>query len=192
MNHFSKETYQKITNTISEESRTDNWYDATYETYIRILEDNKLDNGSKGFYNPDDIVLAASFAFSWLARIPSLPTPSFRLDAPVDVIHHLYQIDRGEFNADTDKEVINELVSKLDNSVVAVSKMLHFLSPNYFSIIDSKVIASWNKLFPQHKLPKKIDINRYMTYAQLMRDWSAKSGIELRELEKALFKYQEN
>ena len=49
MNHFSKETYQKITNTISEESRTDNWYDATYETYIRILEDNKLDNGSKGF-----------------------------------------------------------------------------------------------------------------------------------------------
>ncbi len=189
MKSFTKETYEEIKANKPKELRTGYWYDATYETYIRILEDNKLDKGSKGFYDPDDIVLAASFAFSWLARIPSLPKKTNSLDDLVGIIHRFNQIDQGVYDTEMDEKIIKELVSTYDNSVVAVSKMIHFLSPNYFPIIDSKVIESWNKLFPVYKLPKKIDIDRYLIYAKYMRDWSLKSGVSLRELEKAIFEF---
>ena len=67
--------------------------------------------------------------------------------------------------------------------------MLHFLTPNYFPIIDSKVINTWNKWFPQYKLPKKVNVKQYLDYAQNMRDWSVKTGVSLRDLEKALFRF---
>lgn len=192
MSSFSIETYKNIRGSAPKDLRTGNWYEATYDSYIQILEDNKLDRGSEGFYNSDDFLIAASFAFSWLARIPTLKKPMFDLDKPVDIIYHLNQIDNKVYNAEMDEKMISELVSKLDNSVVAVSKMLHFLSPNYFPIVDAKVIESWNILFPEHRLPKKIDIERYLHYSHLMRDWSAKTGITLRELEKALFEFKSN
>jgi thermostable 8-oxoguanine DNA glycosylase len=68
--------------------------------------------------------------------------------------------------------------------------MFHFLSPNYFPIIDSKVITAWNEWFPKHKLPKKITVQKYLEYADLMREWSKNTGVSLRELELSLFEYE--
>lgn len=190
MNHFTEKTYNKIVvGARQQDLDTESWYKSTYEHYLRILESNKLDNDSKGFYNPDDFVVAASFAFSWLARIPRLHNNDFPF-VDTEVVHYFYEIDSGNSNPEMDEKIITRFVSCLDNSVVAVSKMVHFLSPNHFPIIDSKVIETWNHFFPQHRLPKKVSIHQYLQYAQLMRDWSSKSGVSLRELEVTLFNYE--
>jgi len=150
-----------------------------------------MEKGKIGFYGPDDFVLAASFAFSWLARIPRLHYSSgveFPF-ADAKLCAYFYNIDNGLFNSALDLEIVNELTVHLDNSIIAVSKMLHFLTPNYFPIIDSKVINTWNKWFPQYKLPKKVNVKQYLDYAQNMRDWSVKTGVSLRDLEKALFRF---
>lgn len=188
MNYFTEETYKLLKSNVADAQRTDPWYQATYENYIYILQENKH-QGSEGFYNYDAFVLSASFAFSWLARIPTFYKNGFDIEEPVKIIHHLHQIDEKEFDPQMDEQMITELVSIFDHSVVAVSKMIHFLSPDYFPIIDSKVIKSWNNVFPEHKLPQKIDVKRYLEYAKHMRLWSKKSNVSLRNLEIALFKY---
>ena len=190
MNYFTNETYNLLKSNKREAQRTDPWYNATYENYISVLEDNKH-QGSKGFYSYNAFILSASFAFSWLARIPTFYKDGFNIEEPVKIIHHLHNIDAAEFDTQMDEEMIIELVSIFDNSVVAVSKMVHFLSPDYFPIIDSKVIITWNQIFPEHKLPKTIDIARYLEFSQKMRTWSVETGIKLRDLEIALFQYQQ-
>ena len=192
MNYFNEDTFNQIKKgELKTSLDTEIWYNKTYSNYLRILESNKMEKGKIGFYGPDDFVLAASFAFSWLARIPRLHYSSgveFPF-ADAKLCAYFYNIDNGLFNSDLDLEIVNELTVHLDNSIIAVSKMLHFLTPNYFPIIDSKVINTWNKWFPQYKLPKKVNVKQYLDYAQNMRDWSVKTGVSLRDLEKALFRF---
>tara|TARA_B100000963_G_C22441075_1_gene586591 strand:- start:119 stop:712 length:594 start_codon:yes stop_codon:yes gene_type:complete len=194
VNYFDKNTYDKIRSLEKDVvNHTDLWYDSTYDDFIRILEDNKLEKGQKGYYGPDDFLIASSFAFSWLARIPRVyENDNFRFPN-ISVYHSEYfnKIDKREFNENNDFKIFTEFVEILDNSVVAVSKMFHFLSPNYFPIIDSKVVSSWNLWFPEHSLPKKISTKKYLFYAKLMRNWSSKTDLSLRSLEKALFKCNE-
>ena len=146
MNYFNIDTFNQIKKgELKTSLDTELWYDKTYSIYLRILESNKIEKGD-GFYDPDDFVLAASFAFSWLARIPRLYYSSgVRFPfADAKLCGYFHNIDKGQFNSALDLEIVNELTEHLDNSIIAVSKMLHFLTPNYFPIIDSKVIITWN------------------------------------------------
>lgn len=189
---FNKETYNKIKNSGKDtEFDTERWYSISYSEFIRILETNKNEQGTPGFYDPTDFVLAASFAFSWLARIPRLNQSNYSYPfADAAIVSYFFEIDRGNFDKDLDFEIISGVSKNLDNSIVVVSKMFHFLSPNYFPIIDSKVIQSWNEWFPEYKLPKKITVEKYLLYAQLMREWSKNTGLSLRNLELSLFHYE--
>ena len=191
-NQFNKETFNKIKNSGKDtEFDTERWYSISYSEFIRILETNKNEQGTPGFYDPADFVLAASFAFSWLARIPRLNQSNYLYPfADAAIVSYFFEIDRGNFDKDLDFEIVSGVSKNLDNSIVAVSKMFHFLSPNYFPIIDSKVIQSWNEWFPEYKLPKKITVEKYQLYAQLMREWSKNTGLSLRNLELSLFHYE--
>ena len=188
-NQFNLETYNKIQSLKSNILHdTERWYSSSYSEYIRILETNKLEFGTPGFYDSSDFVLAASFAFSWLARIPRLNHSRYSYPfGDAAIVSYFFEIDRGNFDKDLDYEIVSGISKNLDNSIVAVSKMFHFLSPNYFPIIDSKVIHSWNEWFPEYKLPKKITVEKYLLYAQLMSEWSKNTGVSLRELEVSLF-----
>lgn len=192
-NQFNKETYNQIKNSGKDtELDTERWYSSSYSKFIRILETNKIEQGTPGFYEPSDFVLAASFAFSWLARIPRLNHSRYSYPfADAAIVSYFFEIDRGNFDKVLDYELVSGVSKNLDNSVVAVSKMFHFLSPNYFPIIDKKVIYSWNKLFLEYKLPKKITVNKYLLYAELMREWSKNTGLSLRDLELSLFRYND-
>lgn len=191
-NQFNLETYKKIQSFKSNNLQdTERWYRNSYSEYIRILETNKLEFGTPGFYDPSDFVLAASFAFSWLARIPRLNHSRYSYPfCDAAIVSYFFEIDRRNFDKELDYEIVHGISKNLDNSIVAVSKMFHFLSPNYFPIIDSKVIAAWNNWFPEYKLPKKITVQKYLLYADLMREWSENTAFSLRELEVSLFHYE--
>jgi hypothetical protein len=191
-NQFNLETYKKTHSFKSNNLQdTERWYSSSYTEYIRILETNKLEFGTPGFYDPSDFVLAASFAFSWLARIPRLNHSLYSYPfCDAAIVSYFFEIDRGNFDKDLDFEIVSGVSKNLDNSIVAVSKMFHFLSPNYFPIIDSKVIQSWNEWFHEYQLPKKITVKKYLLYADLMRVWSKNTGVSLRELEVTLFHYE--
>ena len=191
-NQFNIDTYNKIKSLKRKtEQETEKWYLYSYINYIRIFETNKREFGTPGFYEPSDFVLAASFAFSWLARIPRLHNSIYSFPfGDAAIVSYFFEIDRGNFDKELDFNIVSGVSKNLDNSIVAVSKMFHFLSPNYFPIIDSKVIATWNEWFPEHKLPKKITVQKYLEYADLMREWSKNTGVSLRELELSLFEYE--
>jgi hypothetical protein len=191
-NQFNLETYKKIHSFKSNNLQdTERWYSSSYTEYIHILETNKLEFGTPGFYDPSDFVLAASFAFSWLARIPRLNHSRYSYPfGDAAIVSYFFEIDRGNFDKELDFEIVSGVSKNLDNSIVAVSKMFHFLSPNYFPIIDSKVITAWNDWFPEYKLPKKITVQKYLLYADLMREWSKNTAFSLRELEVLLFHYE--
>jgi hypothetical protein len=83
-------------------------------------------------FTGDDFVCAAHMVYGWMPRILRLhDTMSFDEAAGiVEATRSTGQID--------DKD-LGRLVSLIDNSIVAVSKLLHFARPDAFGIWDSRV-----------------------------------------------------
>lgn len=165
------------------------FYRRSYSLYIEILDRNKNEKGEIGYYDPDDFVLAVSFAFSWLARIPKIHESTGMNYPFTDAAFCSYfkEIDRGNTSVDEDRRIVSNLTEVLDHSVVATSKTLHFLAPEYFPMIDKKVTTNWNSLFPQYQMLKNPTIDSYLNYCQRMRTWSRNTKTNLRKLEFCLF-----
>ena len=163
--------------------RTDKeWYAASYISTIDLLRDRKMNNIE---YSEVELKLAISLAYSWMPRIPNIVVKNWEeLTKDINNLGSQYSLDEEVFMS-----TLKKCVKQIDKSVIGFSKVLHFLFPDKFAILDNRVKKSWNNLFPDNNLSYKINEADFIKYQKEMNVWAKNSGKKLREIEFLLFRY---
>lgn len=99
-------------------------YLEAHAAFLRFFE-------SRTRIDRDTLILGASLVYSWMPRILTLGR-----DALDEAADHLERIRSGHEPSAADYEVIKKAVN---NSMVGTSKLLHFIAPRRFPILDSRV-----------------------------------------------------
>ena len=86
---------------------------------------------SKSQLTEEDLVIGANFTYGWMPTILNFKTSEF--DSAVKIINKVKKQERI-----ADEEVI-ALKNLINNSLVGVSKLLHFINPDVYAIWDSRV-----------------------------------------------------
>jgi len=159
------------------------WYTSSYKTIIQLLNDRKAKQNN--LYQDVDIKLAISLAYSWMPRIPNIVVENWgELTKDINNLGSQYSIDERVFVS-----TLKKCVKQIDNSVIGFSKVLHFLFPDKYAILDNRVKLSWNKLFPNNKLSYKLSVDDFIKYQKNINLWSKNTSVQLRDLESLLFIY---
>jgi len=80
-----------------------------------------------------NLIIGAHFVYGWMPRMLVLKNPQERLPIAVGILN---QVKQGKPATIQDLLCLRELI---DNSLVATSKLLHFINPNTYAIWDSRV-----------------------------------------------------
>jgi len=183
------QTYQKLKNEVSpkiEEDKNIQWYSHSYKVFV-----------SQPMDTLDDFWKMVSFAYSWMPTIPNIYME--KLEDSERLIIELNKLKQGNGNI---KWLIETLTPVINNSVVGVSKVLHFAAPLEIPIYDSRVIKAWSKLFKENKQLRlqyrpNGDIGKVLFYIEKMKEWVAeckkeKENLTLRDIELVLYYYGRN
>jgi hypothetical protein len=107
-----------------------------------------------------------------------------------------------EGNASCLPTLLSQLIPAINNSLVGVSKVLHFIAPQYIPIIDRNVLRGWDlfffKLQPGYAVPRlpsynvslnQNHIEKYLAYRETLIEWAknCKGQISIRDLEVGFF-----
>lgn len=100
-----------------------------------------------------NLIIAANFTYGWMPRILSFKSQDFSRGVTI-------------LNAARGQQVIGErelssLRSLIDNSLVAASKLLHFVNPSLYAIRDSRVYTYINGSCSQMQIQKP---RNYLAY----------------------------
>lgn len=106
-------------------------YLKSYPEFIRYFRDLLS-------FESHHLVIAGNFTYGWLARIVRLHEKHF--DAALASAAKAFEGDELEENE------ICSVAYWLDNSVVATSKLLHFICPEVYAIWDSRVFNYMRRL----------------------------------------------
>lgn len=178
------QTYRSLLKLTSRNSRTQAWFRESYGVFIN--------EGSPE--SREDFYKYVAFAYSWMPTIPSV-----RAITPGEWKKISRLLKTAPMNEPDLKKLLLILVPIINNSLVGTSKVLHFINPDQFPILDSRVIRTWNDLFKDNRsLRIKSVLQRltiegradvYLKYRQYLKDWKEKCGknVSLRHIEKALF-----
>ena len=116
-----------------------NSFTPTYFEFLRYFSDLTQ-------ITPHHVVISAHFTYGWMPRMLSLKSTNF--DDAATILNDVKQ------SIPITDEQLSQLIRLINNSIVGVSKLLHFVNPNQYAIWDSRVAG-----YLYHKLP----------YAQLRR-----------------------
>lgn len=107
-----------------ENDNTQNNYNKSYYHFVKYF-------GDKQQLTEHDLVIAANFTYGWMPTILKFKSDGFV--AAVTIINKA----RGPHRiSDEELETLKKL---MNNSIVGVSKLLHFINPNVYAIWDSRV-----------------------------------------------------
>jgi len=121
-----------------------------------------------------DLIIGAHFVYGWMPRMLVLKNPKERLPDAVKVLNRVKQ---GHPATAQDLVCLRDLI---DNSLVATSKLLHFINPNICAIWDSRVYRFINSKSPFDYQSK--DPNNYLAYlANCQELWQDKDFPALHE-----------
>lgn len=107
-----------------ENDNTQNSYNKSYCHFVKYFKDKQR-------LTEHDLVIAANFTYGWMPTILEFKSDDF--DLAVSVINKAKHSER---ISDEDLLILKKL---MNNSIVGVSKMLHFINPNVYAIWDSRV-----------------------------------------------------
>ena len=93
----------------------------------------------KGINSPEALIVAAHIAYGWM---PTTLTVHGGIKEHEEAFESWNRLVYGSL--EDEKKDLNVLSSIFNNSIVGVSKMLHFAAPKKFAIWDSKVAAACN------------------------------------------------
>lgn len=162
MEKFSLYEKNNILQVICEYLKTTNIQTPYFESYFEFL---------KYFQNLEKIdkhsmIIGVHFVYGWMPRIPRFQYISEALDI-------LNYVKKGK---DIKCEDYFVLIKSIDNSIVGVSKLLHFINPNQYPIFDGRI----KSFFKTNKLSKDIycptqgkkdkEIMQYLTYKTLCEE----------------------
>ena len=101
-----------------------NTYHKSYKYFVSYFSD-------KSQLTESDLVVGANFTYGWMPTILNFKSNEF--DSAVRIINKAKKPERI-----TDEEIL--LLKRLiNNSLVGVSKLLHFINPDVYAIWDSRV-----------------------------------------------------
>lgn len=124
---------------------------------------------SKHTLTPEEVVCGAHMVYGWMPTILDLYVKESNIDLPTacNILNELKVA-----GTLTDLE-INQLSCLINNSLVGVSKLLHFISPQKFAIWDSKVYTFVYKEKPHNY--RVNDVLKYRQYLKLLRQYQQDS-----------------
>lgn len=128
-NALTFQTYQDLDDKVGE-TDVARWYAQTYPLFTNFELQTK-----------DDFLRLVGIAYSWMPTVPSLKE-DLKWDEAKD---YLSGVSRGDKQAL--EEFLQVVVPAVNNSIVGVSKALHFAYPEHVHIIDSNVVTGWRALF---------------------------------------------
>ena len=132
-------------------------YHQSYSSFINFFEGK-----SKSELNLDDIVIGMSFTYSWMPTMLTIDILDGQGSRLVSVLNKVH----------LSKEYLNEndlrdLKKAMNNSLVGSSKLLHFISPEMYPILDSRVMEF---LFGGSSYERITQPQFYLDYVEYMRN----------------------
>jgi hypothetical protein len=135
-----------------------------------------------------------AYAYSWMPTIPNVRKISYAEWSRIKGLLHANQDNEAEV-----RRLLQLLIPIINNSLVGTSKVLHFINPVVFPILDTRVLKTWNRLFKSRKalqLRKSLLNNHrdrlidgYMNYIKLVHQWkdACRRKISIRKIEELLY-----
>lgn len=146
-----QEIYEELVGENYKISETD-LYIKSYPYYTNFFS-------SKNDLIKEDIILGLGLVYSWMPTIPK----NIKFDALEEALPILNCAKNGYILKKEDYITLKRLSN---NSLVATSKLLHFINPESFAIWDSKIYAY---LYQEKAHKYKVeDIDKYIAYLDLL------------------------
>lgn len=146
----------------------------------------------------NDFLYAVHVAYSWMPKMIELTIKDLnQINKILSDVEYLRGISNHSQLHSSRNEICQKLSSIsgiINNSMVGISKVLHFFAPNNIPIIDSNVFQSWNQFFmcyPSVMLRgsrNKIKVDCYMDYWEAMLFWKQEVGLNsVRQIEESFY-----
>lgn len=182
---LDKASYQWLSSRRPYKPADETWFKTSYP----IFSNDRFPQTKEEFYK------VIAFAYSWMPTIPNVKVIDSKQWREIKRLLPTIAKNPGAL-----EKLLSILIPIINNSLVGTSKVLHFISPKHVPIIDSRVLATWNRIFKQNKeltLKKTLlldsdktrQIKNYLKYRDMLITWQSKCGrnILLRDLEKLLY-----
>ena len=134
-----------------ENDNNEDSYNKTYYHFMKYFQD-------KGQLTEHDLVVSANFIYGWMPTILNFKSEEF-----TSAILILNQAKGAERISDDQIMTLKRLIN---NSLVGVSKLLHFINPNVYAIWDSRVCNFLTGMSHKYKV-EKIDL--FWSYLDLCK-----------------------
>ncbi len=107
----------------------------------------------------EHLIISSHFVYGWMPKVLQLD-----LNKEGEVLKLLNAVKGGQVLFD---EEIDILKNSINNSLVGLSKLLHFINPNYYAIWDSRV----HRYISEYKSTSGIDkVKNYQEYLGKIND----------------------
>ncbi len=167
---------EKILSDAEQFSLTENdSYIKTYPEFLKYFEEIK-----PGEINEHNLVISSHFVYGWMPTIIHL-----RLDQKDNVLFLLNAVKDGHILDVAELEILK---ASINNSLVGLSKLLHFINPREYAIWDSRIF----RYLTENKSSYGIDRPQlYLDYLKGIKKISQhKDYVKLHELISQNFKYK--
>ena len=108
---------------------------------------------------PHNLIIAANFTYGWMPTILTFKSRDFAAGVAI-----LNAARRRDLVGERD---LNSFRSLIGNSMVGVSKLLHFVNPSRYAIWDRRVYTYINKSYSQARIQKP---RNYLAYLDNCRE----------------------
>ena len=132
-----------------ENDNAENRYNKSYYHFVKYFE-------GKEQLTEHDLVVAANFTYGWMPTILNFKSEEF--NSAVSILNEAKGLER------ISDEKIMTLKKLINNSLVGVSKLLHFVNPNVYAIWDSRVCNFLTGMSHKYKVEK---IELFWSYLDL-------------------------
>jgi hypothetical protein len=123
-------------------------YIRTYPEFLKYFENIDV-------LDEHHLVVASHFVYGWMPTIIHL-----KLDQTERVINLLNRAKKGEL---LDVGHLNTLKSAINNSLVGLSKLLHFINPSIYAIWDSRIYRYVSGKKSQYGIDNPLNYLSYLT-----------------------------
>ena len=134
------------------EFEKENSYHKSYPHFIRFFQENEI--------NEQNLVIASFFVYGWM------PTILKKTKINGDVIEKLNKAKNGHLFS---VKELNDLKGFINNSVVGLSKLLHFINPNIYGIWDSRICKLLTNKNHQQKVNNAKNYREYLDKLQAVK-----------------------
>lgn len=144
----------------------DNSYIISYPHILACFQSHNI-------FSVQDFICCTHIIYGWMPTILSI-NPNNEIVDIIDFSHGAELLTKAKRNGYLSDMHIENLIKLVNNSLVGVSKLLHFIAPNFFAIWDSKI---YKFIFENEPYNYKVNkIHNYRKYLSILEEIKNKPG----------------